>query len=380
MEFWLEKGVNGFRVDTVNLYSKDMSFPDAPIVDPNSFIQPAGNLFSNGPEMHKYLKEMGAIFDRYDAMTVGELPNTPDVARVKEYVSLANKELSMVFQFDGVDLGRRPSNTFALQPYKLTDLKRITEKWQTFIEHTDSWTTAFIENHDQGRSISRFADDSEAHREASSKMMALFTLCQTGTPYIYQGQELGMTNVPADWPESEYLDVNTINYLQKARDEGVSEDTIKAKLWPDIRRVARDNARTPVQWSDAQYAGFSTAKPWMRVNDNYKSINAAKQLKDKDSVFHFWQRAVSLRKQHMDIFTYGTFALHDGDNESVFAFVKTAQSGQKAVVLLNFGTQSQPISLPDGLQVGAVQSVLSTRTLADNHESLEAYEGRVYVF
>lgn len=379
MEFWLNKGLDGFRVDTVNMYSKPLDFPDAPIVDPHSDIQPAGEIYCNGPEMHKYCKEMGAILNRYDAMTVGELPNTPDAKKVLEYVSLANKELSMVFAFEIVDLGRSASNLFQVEKHRLTQFKNLVSKWQNFIKGNDAWTSVFFENHDQGRSLSRFANDTLEHRAQSSKMMSLLLLAQTGTPFIYQGQELGMTNIPLDWPEKEYLDVMTINYLAKSRNEGVSEKEIK-KQWPMINLVARDNARTPVQWSDAEYSGFSTTKPWMRVNDNYKTINAAQQLQDPESVYYFWQRVISLRKEHLDIFTYGDFDLYDEDDENVFSFVKTASSGQKAFITLNFSTQLQPLTLPKELDMDTVTKVLSSQSIKNNAESLKACEGRVYIF
>lgn len=379
MEFWLEKGLDGFRVDTVNMYSKPLDFPDAPIVDPNSDIQPAGMLYCNGPEMHKYCKEMGAILNRYDAMTVGELPNTPDAKKVFEYVSLANKELSMVFAFEIVDLGRSALDVFKVEKHKLTHFKSLVSKWQNFIRGNDAWNSIFIENHDQGRSLSRFANDSLEYRRQSSKMMSLLILAQTGTPFIYQGQELGMTNIPVDWPEKEYLDVMMINYLARLRSEGASEEEIK-KQWPMINLLARDNARTPVQWSDADHGGFSTSKPWMRVNDNYKSINAAEQLQDPNSVYHFWQNVISLRKEHLDIFTYGDFDLYDADSEAIFSFIKTASSGQKAFITLNFSTESQPLSLPKELDLGKATKVLSPRPIKDNAGPLEACEGRVYIF
>ncbi|UZJ54096.1 hypothetical protein CBS101457_003416 [Exobasidium rhododendri] len=381
IKFWLDRGLDGFRCDTINMLSKPMNFPDAAILDRHSFIQPASDLYCNGPDIHTYLKEMGQIFKQYDAMTVGELPHTCDVSKVEEYVSLAREELSMVFQFDGVDLGRKATDKFTAVPYKLGQLKGLTSKWQKMMSgHSDSWTTSFIENHDQGRSVSRFADDSLPHQRESAKMMAMYVLCQSGTPFVFQGQELGMTNIPLDWPESDYLDVNTINYLRKIRAEGVSEERIKKQLWPNINRVARDNARTPMQWSDEEHAGFSTSTPWMRVNENYKRINAAQQLDDPDSVFHFWQRMIALRKEHMDLFTYGDFDLHEPCNESVFSFVKTATSGQKALVLLNFSTDDHPVTLPPGLEACMLQKTVSTRHISSHTEGLGAYEGRVVVF
>lgn len=393
MEFWLERGVNGFRVDTVNMYSKPMDFPDAPVTVPGSDIQPASSLFCNGPEMHKYLREMGAILARYDAMTVGELPCTPDAAMVREYVGFSRNELSQVFQFDTVDLGKSPDDVFAFKKWELPALQKITEKWQTFHEGTDSWTTAFIENHDQGRSNSRFASDKPQHHDSASKMLAMMITCLSGTPYVYQGQEIGMTNVPLEWDIKEYLDLNTINYFDKMRREGKSDEEIEKAKW-SVNLHARDNARTPVQWSDKANAGFTKegVKPWMRVNDNYTQINVEDQLKNKNSVWHFWQKALALRKQHTDIFTYGSFKLLDGANKSVFGFVKARQdkslqqegaqgvdpSVTKAVVLLNFTDSTQEVKLPADVDASSAKVALST--YADSAEvaaPLQAYEGRL---
>jgi oligo-1,6-glucosidase len=380
MRFWLDKGVDGFRIDTVNHYSKPLDFPDAPISDPKSDIQRASKLFCNGPEMHKYVKEMGAILNEYGAMSVGELPDTPDAKMVFEYVSKQRKELSMVFPFDIVDLGRdQGPDLFDVRPYKLTQLKDLVKKWQVFVQESDAWSSVFLENHDQARCISRFANDSVEYRVQSGKMLAMMVLTQTGTPYIYMGQELGMTNIPLEWSEKEYLDVNTINYLAKARKEGTSEEYIKNKLMPLINSVARDNARTPVQWSDAENAGFSTAKPWMRVNDNYKEVNAEKQLNDPDSVYRFYRNVILLRKEHLDIFTYGDFDVYDADNEQVFSFIKTAKSGEKAFIALNFSTSEQPFNMPDNFDAKNIKKVLCTRSLQSNTEPLQAYEGRLFV-
>lgn len=386
MEFWLERGVNGFRVDTVNMYSKPMDFPDAPITVPDSDIQPALSLYCNGPEMHKYMREMGAILARYDAMTVGELPCTSEPARVLDYVSFASNELSMVFQFDTVDLGKSPNDIFAFKPWTLTDLKDITTKWQTFIDHNDGWTTAFIENHDQGRSVSRFASDMPEHHAAASKMLALLTTCSSGTPFIYQGQELGMTNVPLSWDAKEYLDLNTINYIKRLRQAGKSEAEInKAMTWINLH--ARDNARTPVQWSAEPNAGFTKpdVKPWMRVNDNYTQINAANQLEDPESILHFWQKALSLRTTHPSIFAHGIFSVHEKDDANVFAFLKTAQkqpnsspdAPKKALVLLNFSNKQQIVRLPADVKDASV--AISSHKTVDASSSLQPYEGRVLV-
>lgn len=369
-----------------------MDFPDAPIKIEGSDLQPAAELFCNGPEMPKYLGEMGAILERYDAMTVGELPCTDSASRVLDYVSFRNNGLSMVFQFDTVELGKAPNDLFKFRQWSLQELKQITAKWQTFIEGTDGWTTAFIENHDQGRSVSRFASDSAEHHEQSAKMLALLTVCSSGTPFIYMGQEIGMTNVPLDWDLKEYLDVNTINYVQRMRASGASEDDI-ARIKKDITLHARDNARTPVQWSDQPNAGFThpDVKPWMRVNDNYVHINAEAQVNNLDSIYGFWQKALRLRQAHKNVFTYGAFRLYDKDNPNVFAFIKQVQESSQqnppepaqpgkshALVLLNFSDQVQKTPAPE--EAGNGTLAISNYETKQPTSDLQPYEGRVVLF
>lgn len=369
-----------------------MDFPDAPVTIPNSRWQPAAELFCNGPEMAKYLNEMGEILERYDAMTVGEAPCTDDPTHVLDYVSFQRNALSMVFQFDLADLGKKPNDLLGYGGWKLADMKRIADKWQRFIEGNDGWTTSFMENHDQGRSVSRFASDKPAHRQVSAKMLALLLLCSSGTPYVYMGEELGMTNMPGSWDLSEYLDLNTINYVERLRQEGASDEDVK-KAMPGINLLARDNCRTPLQWSgDDANGGFTKegVKPWMRVNDNYKEINAAQQIYDPLSVYGFYQRAIALRKANKPLFTFGSFQLHDAPNPNVFAFVKTANTADgsvketgksHALVLLNFTDAAQPAPLPENLDKASAHVALSSyEDTPEVGAELRPYEGRVLLY
>ncbi|SNX85369.1 probable maltase [Melanopsichium pennsylvanicum] len=380
MEFWLDKGVNGFRVDTVNMYSKPMDFPDAPIVDPGAESQPAGMLYCNGPMMHTYLKEMGAILEKYDAMTVGELPNTPKTADVVRYVSAAENELSQVFQFDIVDLGRNSIDLMVLDGFKLPQMKRIVDKWQRFTEGNDAWTTVFIENHDQARSISRFASDKPEHQADSGKLLALMNMSLTGTVYVYQGEEIGMTNVPSTWGPEEYLDVNSINYFAAVKKRTNGDEAAMRKALEGVNKLGRDNARTPVQWSSAPNGGFSkdpNTKPWMRTNDNYKIINVEAQESDPKSVLNFYRKVIAVRKQRASLLGRGLFRVIDEDDEQLFKFIKVSESGEKAFVVLNFTDKQQKYELPSELGDKA-EAVLDTREDGQKG-TLKAYEGRLYV-
>lgn len=379
MEFWLEKGVNGFRVDTVNMYSKPMDFPDAPITDPGAETQPAGMVYCNGPEMHKYLKEMGAILEKYDAMTVGELPNTPKTADVVRYVSAAENKLSEVFQFDIVDLGRNRVDFMVLDGFNLPEMKRVVDRWQRFTEGNDAWTTVFIENHDVSRSINRYASAKPEHITDSGKLLALMNMTLTGTVYVYQGQEIGMTNVPSTWDAEEYLDVNSINYFAAVKKRTNNDPAALAQAVQNVNKVGRDNARTPVQWSSAPNGGFSktpTTKPWMRTNDNYKTINVEAQESDPNSVLNFYRKVIGVRKQRA-LLGRGEFRLLEEDDEQLFKYIKISESGEKAFVVLNFTDKEQKYDLPKELGEKA-ELVLDTREDGEKG-TLKAYEGRLYV-
>lgn len=359
-----------------------MDFPDAPIQDKNKFIQNASSLFCNGPRMHEYLTEMGEILDRYDAMTVGELPCTPETADVLRYVSLSSSELSMVFQFDIVDLDRSPSDLFVDVGFNLNIFKDITNKWQTFIDGNDGWTTVFLENHDQGRSISRYADDSPKNRVASAKMLATYLATLSGTPFIYQGQELGMSNVPSSWQANEYKDLNTINYLAEKREGGAGEKELAKMLATGINKLARDNARTPVQWTSGPNAGFTRegVQPWMRINDNFKQINAEDQLQKEDSVLAYYKRILALRKEHSDLFTHGRFLLCPTQEEGIFAFIKRDRRSESklALVVLNFSDKVVKFAVPQEAQ--SVKLKLATETHeASSTDELEPFGAKVFL-
>lgn len=384
MRFWLNKGIDGFRVDTVNKYSKVLPFADAPITDPTSDIQPAAQMWCNGPRMHEFIKEINRdvlsqyrTYDGQPVVTVGELSLCPEPASVIPYVSALEKELDMVFQFDITHLGQGPpgcNDKYDFAAWQLPEMKRIVAKWQGFIEGTDAWTTVFNENHDNGRSVSRFADDAPAWREQSAKMLALWLGGQTGTLFLFQGQEIGMINASKDWDMAEYKDVESQNYWAEAvrLAEDGTDPTRKERIAHGLQLMARDHARLPFQWDDTVNSGFSEGRPWMRVHDEYRSINAACQEGDKDSVLSFYKRMLRLRKEHADVFVYGTFEVLDHEDLDTFVYRKRYQE-KEALVVLNFTTKPQPLPRADDLKLLVSSYSKSTS------DTLQPLEGRIYI-
>ncbi|TVY23949.1 Alpha-glucosidase [Lachnellula hyalina] len=380
MEFWLQKGVDGFRIDTVNMYSKGTDLPDAPVIDQGIFEQPASSLFCNGPRMHEFLREMNTqVLSKYDTMTVGELPDTPDPKHVLRYVSSGDKQLDMIFQFDIVDLGGGKIHKYEYEGYQLSEMKAIIAKWQQFIDGSDGWTTVFCENHDQGRSVSRFASDAPEWRERSSKLLAIMMCAMTGTLFIYQGQEIGMINAPTAWPIEYYKDIEALNYYHSVAKRTNNDTEALAHVMKSIQILGRDHARLPMQWDSTPYAGFTGKKDgaWMRTHDLYKEINVASQLNAPDSVLNFWKKMLQTRKAHKDLFIHGRFETFDMDNQETFVFGKTF--GQdRAVVALNFTDSEQPFKRPQGQ--GKMQLLVSNVGGVDGTEDiLLPYEGRVYL-
>ncbi|KAJ5476227.1 Glycoside hydrolasesuperfamily [Penicillium sp. IBT 31633x] len=383
MEYWLQKGVDGFRVDTVNMYSKHPEYANAPILDPKSDTQPAFSLFCNGPRIHEYLGEMNEVLSKYDAMTVGECPNTHTVEGVLRYVSAAEKQLSMVFQFDLVDLGQGKDYKFltTFPGWTLRELKSAVKSTQDILKGTDAWTTVFMENHDQGRSVSRFGSDKTPElRERSAKMLAMMQSTLSGTQYIYQGQEIGMVNVPRDWPIDEYKDIDSTNYYRMTSKVTNNDPVELEKAMVSLQHLARDNARVPMQWSDDANAGFSpasSAKPWMRPHDNYPEINVKLQEKDSSSVLSFWKQMNLLRKQFADLLVFGDFDLLDEPNQNVFTYTKTSRD-RTSLVVLNFSDTPQKFEKPDDLKSKENWKLLASN-VDELKEELQAFEGRVYL-
>jgi alpha-glucosidase len=399
MEFWLERGVDGFRVDTVNMYSKPPSLPDAPIVDPDSPYQPAGMIYCNGPRMHEFLAEMNVILDKYNAITVGELPCTPDTQKVLRYVSAKAKQLNMVFQFDVVDVGMGTAHKFATIPknYTLPDFKAAIDLTQALIRGTDGWSTVFLENHDQARSVSRFTDDRPEYRVRGAKLLALMEACLSGTQYVYQGQEIGLVNVPREsYPVENYLDIDSSLFYSMVKERhGADNKAELDKAFAAIQHLARDHARVPIPWNGkARYGGFSEAaekagaevkEPWMKPHPLAGEINVAAQLDDPDSVLAFWRKMLRFRREHADLLVYGDFKDLRPDDKDLFVFVKEPEhGGDRALVVLNFTTEEKAWTVPSPAELGLsgepeLVPIMSTHPGKSRVGQLAAFEGQVYL-
>ena len=405
MEFWLERGVDGFRIDTVNKYSKDVRFLDAEVVDEGMETQPAMMYYSNGPRMHEFLGEMRGVFRRYGAwgggevVTIGELPNTPDPEEIARYVARERRELDMVFNFDCIQLGQTKGDRLVYRPFTTGDFKREVSRWQewvSMVEYADCWTTAFLENHDQGRCISRFGDDSsEEMRVRSGKMLALILTTMTGTLFLYQGQEIGMTNMPRTWGAEEYKDIRSVNFIDGLKSSGASPKRLGEALH-GMQKVARDHARTPMQWDRdlLTSAGFTSAgvTPWMRVNESCKEINVQSQEGDPDSMLAWWREVIQLRRKWKDLFVYGKFARLDVDNEhgSLFMFLKHNDdeygsgtdlkdiNGSWSVTIANLSKERHDFSRHN-LIFEKLGSLLAGNVKEPDNSWLNPWEARVYM-
>lgn len=349
IRWWADRGIGGFRLDVVDLFGK---IPDQKILE-------------NGPKLHEYIREMRReAFTAPDLVTVGEAWSaTPAIAR--QYSAPDGSELSMVFQFEHLVLDQQPGGEkWDLAPLPLGQLKQVICRWQLELAGI-GWNSLFLENHDLPRIVSRWGDDGK-YREASAKMLASLLFGLQGTPYIYQGQELGMTNVR--YPLEEYRDIETLGMYRKYKALGWPGE----KILRSIHARSRDNARTPMQWSGAENAGFTTGTPWLKVNPNYKTINADNQLSDPDSVFSYYQRLIRLRKGH-PVFREGTFRLVLADHEDIFAYTRTTAAA-RLLVVCNF----RGADIEDPLAIGE-PPILCNYPDQPLLGRLRPYEARIYL-
>ncbi|RRJ62350.1 alpha-glucosidase [Paenibacillus oralis] len=373
MTFWLDKGVDGFRMDVVNFISKDQSFGDGVVGD--TAYGDGGPHFTNGPRIHEFLHDMNQeVLAKYDTITVGEMPNV-GVEEAKLYTAKERQELNMVFHFEHVDVGNGKFGKWSPQPWKLTDLKTIFTRWQKGLEK-QGWNSLYWSNHDQPRAISRFGCDSEEYREISGKMLATCLHMLKGTPYIYQGEEIGMTNVQFE-SVNDYRDIETLNTYRDYLAAGL---LTHGEMMKAIHERSRDNARTPMQWTDAEHAGFTAGQPWMAVNPNYRYINVEAAMRDQNSIFYYYQKLIRLRKENPVIVDGGYELLLD-DHEQIYAYTRTLQEDQ-LLVICNFSAERPLFTLPEGLTRTRAELLISNYEADDEEDfrsfRLKPYEARVY--
>ncbi|MDU4884961.1 alpha-glucosidase [uncultured Clostridium sp.] len=312
MNFWIDKGIGGFRMDVIDLVGK---VPDEMIKE-------------NGPKLHEYLQEMNRnSFGKHDLLTVGETWGaTPEIAKL--YSNPSRNELSMVFQFEHISLDKIPGkNKWDLKELDLRDLKRVFSKWQTELDG-EGWNSLFWNNHDLPRIVSRWGNDKE-YRVQSAKMLGTLLHGLKGTPYIYQGEEIGMTNIKFDTIE-EYNDIEIRNMYKDRIARGFTHEEIMESIYAK----GRDNARTPIQWDNTENAGFTTGTPWLKVNENYRDINVENALKDKDSIFHHYKKLIEIRRNNESII-YGDYELLDPEDKNIYAY-RRRFNGDNILVVCNF--------------------------------------------
>ncbi|KAK8132235.1 putative alpha-glucosidase (maltase) [Apiospora kogelbergensis] len=312
MRFWLDRGVDGFRIDSMNLMSKHPDLPDAAIVDPQERYQPGDAWFALQPNMHVYLQEMRReVFDHYDVMTVGELGFTKDADSVRAFVARDRRELDMVFTGDIVDMDFGAAGKYARRDFHPSTMRDITDKWQTAMPRFDGWNSVYLENHDSGRSVSRYASDRPEHRANSAKLLATYLLSLGGTPFLLAGEEIGMANLGPEYGIDAYIDVEGRNHYRSVLEARGGDDSSMGDVLREMQLKARDHGRLPMQWSAEANAGFtsSDARPWMTVNKDHFDWNVAAQLDDKDSVYAYYKSMLAIRKEYMETLVYGKFEM-----------------------------------------------------------------------
>ena len=395
VRWWLDKGVDGFRLDAINIISKPEGYPDDPSTDYEKHTSSIPFVISNGTMVHPWMKELTReTFSRYDVMTVGETSATsPEDAKL--WAGYHTGELNMIFHFDHMGVDNDPNGKlggkWSYAPYKLTELKRILNDWQTTLEG-NAWGSLYWNNHDQPRVVSRFGNDSDEFRTLSAKQLATTLHFMQGTPYIYQGEELGMTNVKFDSIE-DYRDGDSIRFYE---DMHVDHKRLShEEAMQAIYIKGRDNARTPVQWDASANGGFSPegVTPWIAVNPNYPAINAEAVLADEDSIFYHYQQLVALRRGKLkDLMVYASFAPVDSvqvphdEDEAVYAYTRTggadgSPANESLLVVSNFTAEEQERDfavLAEARDAGARVELVSSNYKDDAGSTLRPYEAKVY--
>ncbi|WP_319553767.1 alpha,alpha-phosphotrehalase [uncultured Vibrio sp.] len=367
ISFWAEKGVDGFRLDVINLISKQQDFPSDDIGDGRRF-------YTDGPRVHEYLQEISqAVFQKYGSVTVGEMSSTT-LEHCQQYSSLDGKELSMVFNFHHLKVDYPNGEKWTKAPFDFLQLKQIFNHWQTGL-NGKGWGALFWCNHDQPRVVSRLGDDQQ-YRVGSAKMLAASVHMMQGTPYVYQGEEIGMTN-PGYTEISQYRDVESTNmYDIMVHRDGVSHQDMMAIL----AQKSRDNSRTPMQWNGQPHAGFTKGTPWLEVAQNYPQINAESAVADLNSVFYFYKRLIELRKQ-VPVITDGSYEDLLPEHSRIFAYARQNKT-QTLLCINNYYGEEVECVLPERFEMAKAKCLLSNyhnsaSVVASHHQALRPYETRI---
>ena len=370
MTWWCDKGIDGFRMDVISMISKYPGLSDGP-ENGNGYT---GNTSCDGPNIHKYLREMNEkVLSKYRLITVGECPGV-NAEQAKKYANIDGSELDMIFQFEHVSgSALKPCHHGKWDGEAMTmpELRANFTKWQKDLEGC-AWNSLFLSNHDQPRCVSRFGNDSEQYRELSAKMLATMTHFQKGTPYVYQGEELGMTNAYME-NIADYRDIESLNaYKELTTKENIPAKTVMGY----IKAVGRDNARTPMQWDASDNGGFTSGTPWLQVNKNYKTINAAAQVNDPDSVFAYYKKLIALRHTN-EVMVDGVYDVLIPDHPQIYAYTRTLGDKQLLVLCNDSDTN---VAIPAELQkkIHAAKNILIQNYKDTDESTLRPYEAVVY--
>ncbi|UOB79629.1 alpha,alpha-phosphotrehalase [Bacillus sp. ZJS3] len=372
MRFWLDKGVTGFRLDVINLISKDQQFLND---DGSTATSDGRKYYTDGPRVHEYLQEMNRnVFEGKDVITVGEMSSTT-IDNCIKYSNPERNELSMTFSFHHLKVDYPNGDKWTNADFDFIKLKEIMSNWQIEMQKGGGWNALFWCNHDQPRIVSRFGDD-RTYRNESAKMLATAMHMLQGTPYIYQGEEIGMTNPKFESIE-QYRDVESLNIYDIKREEGLSKEEIIGIL----KQKSRDNSRTPMQWNEEVNGGFTTSTPWISVAENFTEINVEKALEDKDSVFYHYKKLIELRKTY-DVITEGEYAILDENHAKVWAYTRTTEN-EVLLVINNFYGEEITYSVPSHVQLDEMKQEVLLSNYKDSSKditnlNLRPYESIVY--
>ncbi|CAM4065500.1 alpha,alpha-phosphotrehalase [Bacillus cereus] len=372
MRFWLDKGVTGFRLDVINLISKDQQFLND---DGSTATSDGRKYYTDGPRVHEYLQEMNrSVFEGKDVITVGEMSSTT-IDNCIKYSNPERNELSMTFSFHHLKVDYPNGDKWTQADFDFIKLKEIMSNWQIEMQKGGGWNALFWCNHDQPRIVSRFGDDRK-YRNESAKMLATAMHMLQGTPYIYQGEEIGMTNPKFESIE-QYRDVESLNIYDIKREEGLSKEEIIGIL----KQKSRDNSRTPMQWNEKMNSGFTTSTPWISVAENFTEINVEKALEDKESVFYHYKKLIELRKTY-DVITEGEYAILDENHPKIWAYTRTVND-EILLVINNFYGEEITYAVPAHVQLDGMKQEILLSNYKDSSKditnlNLRPYESIVY--